>query len=99
MSDVTPKTIIEGDLTTKLADHPEKVEGLEAIYLFDLTGDNGGKWTLTCDGKAAAISEGEQGEIQCTFSSYSRNSYTANKVPHRFPSRCVASSTTLYSPE
>ncbi len=68
MADATPKSIIEDDLARKLADNPDKVAGLVATYLFDLSGDDGGKWTLACDGEKAEISEGEQGEIQCTIS-------------------------------
>ena len=67
MSDVTPKVIFEDKLPAKLNDSPEKVEGLIANYLFDITGDDGGKWTLVCDGSAATVTEGEQGEAACTL--------------------------------
>ncbi len=65
---MTPKTIFEELLPQRLADNPERVEGILAVYLFDLSGDDGGKWTLTCDGKVASIVEGEEGEAQCTIS-------------------------------
>ena len=68
MSDITPKVIFEEKLPEKLNANPEKVEGLEAVYLFDITGDAAGKWTLTCDGSSAAIAVGETGEPQCTIS-------------------------------
>ncbi len=67
MSDVTPKVIFEWMLPEKLNASPEKVEGLIANYLFDITGDTGGKWTLLCDGSAATVTEGEEGEAQCTL--------------------------------
>ena len=67
MSDITPKAIFEDKLPAKLSASPEKVEGLQAVYVFDIAGDTGGKWTLTCDGKSASIAEGEQGEAQCTI--------------------------------
>lgn len=65
---MTPKSIFGELLPQRLADNPERVEGVQAVYLFDLSGDGGGKWTLTCDGKAATIAEGEEGEAQCTIS-------------------------------
>ena len=67
MSDLTPKAIFEEKLPEKLSASPEKVEGMVAVYLFDISGDTGGKWTLTCDGSAAVVAEGEQGEAQCTI--------------------------------
>ena len=68
MADLTPKGIFEELLPQRLVDNPERVEGVQAVYLFDLDGDGGGKWTLTCDGQAASIVEGEEGEAQCTIS-------------------------------
>jgi len=65
---ITPKAIFEEKLPEKLNDNPEKVEGLQAVYLFDITGDGGGKWTLTCDGATASIAAGESEEAQCTIS-------------------------------
>jgi putative sterol carrier protein len=67
MSDITPKVIFEQKLPEKLNASPEKVEGMIANYIFDITGDTGGKWTLNCDGSAAVVTEGEQGEAQCTI--------------------------------
>jgi len=67
MSDLTPKVIFEQKLPEKLSASPEKVEGMVANYLFDISGDDGGKWTLTCDGSTAVVAEGEQGETQCTI--------------------------------
>jgi putative sterol carrier protein len=68
MSDLSPKTIFEETLPKKFADHPEQVEGFEAIYLFDIAGDDGGKWTLVCDGSVATIEVGEPDEAMCTIS-------------------------------
>ncbi len=65
---MTPKSILGELLPQRLADNPERVEGVLAVYLFDISGDDGGKWTMTCDGKSATIVEGEEGEVQCTIS-------------------------------
>ncbi len=67
MSDNTPQGMIES-IQSKLGENPDRVAGLDAVYLFDITGENEGKWTLTCADGAATIAEGEQGEIGCTIS-------------------------------
>jgi len=63
----SPNDVIVNKIAKNLDEHPEKVEGLQAVYLFDITGDDGGKWTLTCDGAKGTITEGVEGEPQCTI--------------------------------
>ena len=63
----TAKDEILNKIAKNLEEHPEKVEGLQAIYLFDITGDGGGQYTLTCDGTTGTIAEGVEGEPQCTI--------------------------------
>ncbi len=63
----TAKDVIVNKIAKNLEEHPEKVAGLQAVYLFDITGDDGGKWTLTCDGSTGTIAEGVEGEPQCTI--------------------------------
>ncbi|MDY7075780.1 MAG: SCP2 sterol-binding domain-containing protein [Chloroflexota bacterium] len=47
---------------------PAKFEGIDAVILFDLSGDDGGKWTLTvADGKAK-LEEGETASPSMTLS-------------------------------
>lgn len=47
---------------------PSKIEGLNAVILFDLAGEGGGKWTATlADGKAA-VEEGETASPSMTVS-------------------------------
>ena len=38
---------------------PARYAGIEAVLLFDLTGDGGGKWTLALSSEGARLEEGE----------------------------------------
>ncbi len=38
---------------------PDKIADLNTVILFDLSGEDGGKWTLKLDGGKAAVDEGE----------------------------------------
>jgi putative sterol carrier protein len=38
---------------------PAKFAGIDAVILFELTGDGGGKWTLTVSNEGASLEEGE----------------------------------------
>ena len=38
---------------------PAKIQGINGIFLFDLSGEGGGKWTLTLADGGAKLEEGE----------------------------------------
>ena len=38
---------------------PAKIEGVDGVFLFDLTGEGGGKWTLTVKGGKVDVEDGE----------------------------------------
>ena len=44
----------------------DKAKAVNAVYLFDLTGDDGGKWTVNLK-DAPGTSEGDAGGAQCTI--------------------------------
>lgn len=47
---------------------PAKIEGIDAVILFDLSGEGGGKWTATlADGKVK-VEEGETASPSMTLS-------------------------------
>ena len=47
---------------------PSKIQGINAVILFNLSGDGGGKWTLTlADGKAK-VEDGETASPSMTLS-------------------------------
>ena len=47
---------------------PAKVEGLDAVILFDLSGEGGGKWTATIAGGEVTVEEGETASPTMTLS-------------------------------
>ncbi len=58
MSDETPASIFTLRIADRLANQPDKVKGLTAIYQFNITGDNGGNWAIRLNGEGGAVVEG-----------------------------------------
>ena len=65
LANMTPKQIFEEKLGPRITSDPAKAKALNAIYQFDLTGDNGGTWTV--DLTQPAVVAGSQGKAQCTI--------------------------------
>jgi putative sterol carrier protein len=47
---------------------PAKIEGVNGVFLFDLTGEGGGKWTLKVKDGKAELEEGEPQPPDVTIS-------------------------------
>lgn len=47
---------------------PSRIEGLNAVVLFNLSGEGGGKWTAKIAGGKVSIEEGEVGTPNVTLS-------------------------------
>lgn len=62
---MTPKQIFEERIDTRLKSDPTKAKAVNAIYQFDITGDNGGTWTV--DLTQPAVVSGSTGKAQCTI--------------------------------
>jgi putative sterol carrier protein len=45
-------------LPAKLSANPEKAGGFNGCFAFKITGDGGGEWTVTINGKEMAVKEG-----------------------------------------
>jgi len=58
----TPKEFFQ-----KLADEPSQLEGLTAVFQFDITGDDGGKWYVDLAGDEPNIGEGTHDNPGCTI--------------------------------
>ena len=74
MSDVasmTPKQIFEERIATRIKADPAKAKAVNAVYQFDITGDNGGTWTI--DLTKPEVSAGSQGKAQCTITMSSKD--------------------------
>jgi len=46
---------------------PAKVQGINGVFLFDLSGEGGGKWTLTLADGEAKVEEGETASPSVTL--------------------------------
>lgn len=58
MSD-TPKSVITENIAQKLKDQPALLKTVNAIFEFNITGDNGGVWTLdVTEESGGVIAEG-----------------------------------------
>ncbi len=71
LASLTPKQIFEEKIGPRLTADPAKAKALNAIYQFDLTGDNGGTWTV--DLTQPAVVSGSQGKAQCTITMTSKD--------------------------
>lgn len=47
---------------------PSKVQGLDAVIVFDLSGEDGGKWTLTVNDGKVRVEEGAADSPSMTLS-------------------------------
>lgn len=66
MSDLTARQIFEETLPAKLEKNPDSAKATNAIYVFNLTGDDGGTWTLNFKEDDDFVSEGESDDAECT---------------------------------
>jgi hypothetical protein len=46
MADPTPQQILEEQIPSRITAKPELQKDINAVIVFDITGPNGGKWTL-----------------------------------------------------
>lgn len=50
-----------------LSKFPDKAKEIGAIYLFKITGDDGGTWTVDLAGAPPSCTSGDKGNAQCTI--------------------------------
>ena len=60
------KTLFDTKLPQIIADNPAKAQEVGAIYLFKITGQDGGIWTVNLKG-APGVSAGDAGDAECTI--------------------------------
>lgn len=63
----TPKEVLEQDIPSLLQTKPELATDVAAIVHFNVTGDNGGTWTLDATKSSDWVSEGAHGEPKMTI--------------------------------
>ena len=60
------KTDFTKNLPEKISDDPDNAKEIDAVFLFKITGDDGGTWTVNCRDDVG-VHEGEHGEADCTL--------------------------------
>lgn len=63
----TLKEIFEQKIPDRIQNHPEKVEGINAVYEFNITGEGGGVWSLDLTEGKREVSSGSKGNAHCTI--------------------------------
>ena len=71
MSDMTPKQYFEEKIAKKLQDKPETSKAVNSVYEFNITGDNGGVWTVDLTKEPGVVSPGSTGQAKCTVTASS----------------------------
>ena len=73
VSDMTPKQYFEERVAGNLKEKKETVDGINAIYEFQITGDNGGTWTVDVKNDPPQVSAGSSGSADCTITMKDEN--------------------------
>lgn len=50
-----------------ISQHPDKAKEIGAVYLFKITGDDGGTWTVDLKSDEPGVKEGDAGGADCTL--------------------------------
>jgi putative sterol carrier protein len=61
------KSFFDEKVPAALAVNPDKVKDVAAVYLFKITGDDGGTWTVDLVSSPPTCQRGEHGTPQCTI--------------------------------
>lgn len=65
---MTAKQILETEIPNLLTSKPELAKDINAIIHFNITGDQGGTWTMDLTKSADWVTEGAQGTPKMTIS-------------------------------
>src|SRR6267378_2044819 len=62
----TPKQYFEEKIAKKLQERPDISKAVNSVYEFNITGDNGGVWTVDLTKEPGAVTAGSTGGAKCT---------------------------------
>src|SRR3989442_13494462 len=62
----TPKQYFEEKIAKKLQDKPDISKAVNSVYEFNITGDNGGVWTVDLTKEPGAVTAGSTGAAKST---------------------------------
>src|SRR5260370_6890650 len=71
MAEVTAKSYCGERIAQKLKDKPETSKAVNAVYEFNITGDNGGVWTVDLTKEPGVVTPGSTGVAKCTVTASS----------------------------
>jgi len=67
MADMTVKTILESEIPNLLKSRPELAKDINAIIHFNITGEQGGTWTMDLTKSADWVRSGAEGTPKMTI--------------------------------
>ena len=63
----TANELFNEKVPTVLKDSPEKFKGINEIYKFVITGDDGGTWCMDLKSEPPTVAEGDTGNATCSI--------------------------------
>ncbi|MFT5356589.1 MAG: putative sterol carrier protein [Polyangiales bacterium] len=75
------KTSFTQDIPAKITADPAKAKELDAIFLFTVTGDEGGTWTVNLK-DAPGVTEGDAGNTECQIELTGENWVKVSEDPN-----------------
>ena len=66
MSAASVKDVFETHIPARLQAKPDVVQKINAVYQFDISGPDGGKWSVDCTAPGGKISAGTAPAARCT---------------------------------
>jgi putative sterol carrier protein len=70
---MTPKEVFTDKLPGQLKDKGDAVTKVNAIYQFDITGDDGGKWWVDTTKSGGEVGDGDKADAKCTITMASKD--------------------------
>lgn len=73
--DIHTMSMVEvwAEIEKQMQEHPERIEGVNATYDFDITGDDGAKYGLAFQDGAAEVMEGGLEDAECALTMNVKN--------------------------
>lgn len=73
MDNMTPKTFIETVMAQRIQANAEKAKGVNAVFQYEITGDNGGHWIIDLTPEHFGVREGKADRADCTLTMQSQD--------------------------
>ncbi len=67
MNELTPKVIFEEKIKERLENNPDLASQINAVYQFNITGDQGGNWYIDLTQSPGRVEQGTHASPGCTI--------------------------------